>query len=513
MRAPHIQVFISFATSPGNVAEDGDSDAGNGLFTQFLIKELQKPAKIEDVFKRVRLQVRQKSQGRQIPWESTSLEDDFAFNDGAKHTFNPEDLIREAREAKEKEERLKAEAETAKKREIEFALQREQEKIRLAQEQKKREQEAEVQRLRDIEIAQQRELERQKLVEAQKIKEIQARQKAEAESRERERQLALAAEEQRRKTQEAEQARLKAEAEAKEREKQLALAAELEKKKAQEALQALERAKLAEVQRLKDIEQAKAQAELEAKLRKESADKQFEIQKADWDKIKDSKNVDDFYAFLNKYPSGYITEQAQFAVEQLQKAKVAALVNKEGIVQIPGAKRYRVGDFYKFKITNLDNNKSIEGNGAKIEKIENGLVFSSNGTVVTEDGALVRAKLGSDETFEYDPPFVLQPGGIFKVGDKWISRGITTYKTQYRFNVTRECRVVGVEEIEIPAGKFNTFKVEIYYPQTGGKNVFWYVPGIGPAVKFLRDEVIGNRRFHELRELVEFKQGEQINQK
>jgi uncharacterized caspase-like protein len=36
-------------------------------------------AKIEDIFKRVRLNVRRASNGQQIPWESTSLEDDFYF--------------------------------------------------------------------------------------------------------------------------------------------------------------------------------------------------------------------------------------------------------------------------------------------------------------------------------------------------------------------------------------------------------------------------------------------------
>lgn len=40
---------------------------------------LSREAKIEDVFKRVRLNVRRASNGRQIPWESTSLEDDFYF--------------------------------------------------------------------------------------------------------------------------------------------------------------------------------------------------------------------------------------------------------------------------------------------------------------------------------------------------------------------------------------------------------------------------------------------------
>ncbi|MES2511702.1 MAG: caspase family protein [Pseudomonadota bacterium] len=89
--------FLAYATAPGNVAEDGDEKSGNGLYTQYLLQELKRPtAKIEDVFKRVRLNVRKQSQGRQIPWESTSLEDDFFFNDGVKYTIKPEDLARMA---------------------------------------------------------------------------------------------------------------------------------------------------------------------------------------------------------------------------------------------------------------------------------------------------------------------------------------------------------------------------------------------------------------------------------
>jgi len=73
--------LLAYATAPGNVAEDGDADGGNGLYTRYLVHELKQPgAKIEDVFKRVRLQVRKQSAGRQIPWESTSLEDDFYFD-------------------------------------------------------------------------------------------------------------------------------------------------------------------------------------------------------------------------------------------------------------------------------------------------------------------------------------------------------------------------------------------------------------------------------------------------
>ena len=71
--------LLCYATAPGNVASDG---AGvNGLFTENLLREMRDPdAKIEDVFKRVRLKVRLASKGQQIPWESTSLEEDFYFN-------------------------------------------------------------------------------------------------------------------------------------------------------------------------------------------------------------------------------------------------------------------------------------------------------------------------------------------------------------------------------------------------------------------------------------------------
>ena len=87
--------LLAYATAPGNVAEDGDAKSGNGLYTQYLVRELAQPAaKIEDVFKRVRLQVRMQSQGRQIPWESTSLEDDFYFDAKARPVLPTEATTR-----------------------------------------------------------------------------------------------------------------------------------------------------------------------------------------------------------------------------------------------------------------------------------------------------------------------------------------------------------------------------------------------------------------------------------
>ena len=81
MDAP-VGTFLAYATAPGNSASDGAGS--NGLYTEHLLNELgRKDAKIEDVFKRVRLNVRLASKGEQVPWESTSLEEDFYFSSGA----------------------------------------------------------------------------------------------------------------------------------------------------------------------------------------------------------------------------------------------------------------------------------------------------------------------------------------------------------------------------------------------------------------------------------------------
>ena len=486
-----VGTFLAFATAPGNVAEDGDVEGGNGLFTQYLLKELQKPARIEDVFKRVRLQVRQKSQGRQIPWDSSSLEDDFSFNDGNKHTFNPEDLVREA---KAREDKLRAELEAAKQEELRIAKQEELEKQRLAEAQRKRELEAQAQKQRDLEIAKQRELEAQKLAEAQKIKDLQARQKAEAESKERERLLALAAEEEKKKTQEAERQRLKAEADAKEREKQLAIASEQEKQKALVAQQAIAKSKAEEAQRLKEIELAKLQVAEEAKRNKgsgeEAKEKQFSIEKADWDKIKDSKNADDFYAYLNKYPNGLISQQATFVLETLSKAKITMQADKNGVVQKLGEPRYKVGDRWINVRKDDYTGRVILRNESWVERIEGNAVYvrSANGntSISTIDGGVLRSNT-ADNTYTYDPPLSTRPGDELSVGKKWTN---STYETNRygRFFRTDEFKILAYEEITISAGTFMAYKVQI--KGWGGTsridNIYWYLPDWGVTLKTIR---------------------------
>ena len=70
--------FISYATGPGNVAADGEGD--NGLFTEKLLEHMMTPGlKLEEVFKRVRSDVQQDSNNKQVPWDSSSVTGDFFF--------------------------------------------------------------------------------------------------------------------------------------------------------------------------------------------------------------------------------------------------------------------------------------------------------------------------------------------------------------------------------------------------------------------------------------------------
>ena len=71
--------LVAYATAPGSVAADGEG--ANGLYTEELLQALRVPGlKVEEVFKRVRVGVTERSRGAQTPWESSSLTGDLVIN-------------------------------------------------------------------------------------------------------------------------------------------------------------------------------------------------------------------------------------------------------------------------------------------------------------------------------------------------------------------------------------------------------------------------------------------------
>jgi cyclophilin family peptidyl-prolyl cis-trans isomerase/uncharacterized caspase-like protein len=73
--------FISYATSPGDLARDGEGR--NSPYTKSLLQYMKQPGlPIEGVFKKVRQTLDDETGGKQIPWESSSLKGDFYFVHG-----------------------------------------------------------------------------------------------------------------------------------------------------------------------------------------------------------------------------------------------------------------------------------------------------------------------------------------------------------------------------------------------------------------------------------------------
>lgn len=73
--------IIAYSTGPGNVAADGDGR--NSPYTKYLLKHMDSQGlTIEQVFKRVRVDVENSTNGEQLPWETSSLRGDFYFKPG-----------------------------------------------------------------------------------------------------------------------------------------------------------------------------------------------------------------------------------------------------------------------------------------------------------------------------------------------------------------------------------------------------------------------------------------------
>lgn len=84
--------FVSYSTSPGNVARDGDGR--NSPYTEALLRYMKEPGlTIEQVFKGVRAKLGKGTGGKQIPWELSSLQGEFYFVPGSGKTLSPTAII------------------------------------------------------------------------------------------------------------------------------------------------------------------------------------------------------------------------------------------------------------------------------------------------------------------------------------------------------------------------------------------------------------------------------------
>ena len=412
-----INTYIAFATAPGNVAQDGDDRTGYGLFTGYLIRELQQPATIEDVFKRVRLQVRKSSGGMQIPWDSSSLENDFSFNDGKKYTVQPNEFIKELADEKNKEEKEKLDVIATKIQNEKLKAEKEKEKERIAL-------------LRDKE-----ELDKKaKLL--------------------------------------------------------------VDQKKKEEALQNVVEANKKKIPSVENLSGPIQLASIDRIFKPIDANQNSDLasEKSDWEKIKDSKNSDDFYTFLYKYPNGLLSANANFKIEELDKRKIAAQTDKNGVPETLGLFKVNVGDelVYLFEDRIFKKTSDVK---VRYESIKDGLVYSSiNGSVdiKTISGGLVQSRAGLDGTGNmntYNPPRQDLPGEPLYVGKKWESASFQTISSGSDTHRVDKFQVLAYEAISIPAGSFKTFKIRQDLKNKWGEGFQIYWVDVETGIKIKRELV------------------------
>src|SRR5262249_39062184 len=81
MDAP-VGTLLAYATAPGKLAADAGGGT-NSIYAVHLAKQMLTPGlPVEHVFKRVREAVVRETKELQVPWESSSLQGEFAFVPG-----------------------------------------------------------------------------------------------------------------------------------------------------------------------------------------------------------------------------------------------------------------------------------------------------------------------------------------------------------------------------------------------------------------------------------------------
>jgi uncharacterized caspase-like protein len=549
--------LLAYATSPGNVASDGDGQ--NGLYTENLVRELGKHnTRIEDALKRVRLNVRLASKGEQIPWETTSLESDvFIFNEGQKKLSEAEmeklieaDVTEWARIKSSKKiddwvgylrtfpngrfaeiaqmrlTRLLADVEkqrveqqqqdTAKADKLASEKRQEEEK-RKQEEQKRLEQErierekiriAEAQRL----AAERKQLEEQQLQEQRRRQEeqqrIELKRREEQERLDRERQRIAEAERQAAERKKQEEQRQLAAQERIERERirvaeEKRLVAERrqfeeqqlqEQRRRQEEQQAAELKRRQEQERLDRERQRIAEAERLAEERRKQEEEQrlaAERKRIEQEKLAQAaaaKPVPTTSAAPSPTPKPVAAAPAGAPMIDIRAGLPVPLLippsdNPFSAGRYPLGRIYTIGDFATVRQTDILTGVEERTYTARVTKVDydEDRVELNNGTIISD---LMGNSIKSGP-IEFDSPVQFTPAE-FQIGKKWTATFRRTQNGQTT-NAYYDLQIVKRETITVPAGTFDTFRIEGEGWNTSVSARlevrFWLVPGLNFGIK------------------------------
>ena len=507
--------LLAYATAPGNVADDGSG--ANGLYTEHLLKEILVPeARVEDVFKRVRLHVRKRTNGQQIPWESTSLEEDYYIvPPKALSVRAAEETERERREELARLEKQRQAEEAERKRKLAEA----QRLARLAAEEEESKRKEELAALEAKRAAGEAERKRQQelaLKEAQRTAE-------EAERKRREDQVRLAAQ-----RAEEEAGRRYKEELARREKRHLADEAERKRKDEHTALEAKRAADEAERKykeevalREKRAEEARQKAQQGQTIRKPTEaqlEREFAEELAIWEKIKESPERGPLEDYLLRYPSGKFSELAQFQLDRVlarvgeRKITIASAAGNpytKGTVRTDT--NFKVGDFFRYRMTDFFTKLELRTYTDRVTGVgDYELQFNKGGFVTDLLGNFIRnANVRYTGTQFYLPEYTS--------GKRWSAKYLRQSREWPTRGVSLDFKVVDREKITVPAGVFDAYKIEGSGWTRSNNDAFsislkyryWMAENVRRAVAFetINRNQTGYYDVSGRRELIAFKQG------
>jgi len=473
--------MLAYATAPGNVASDGEG--ANGLYTEHLLKEIIIPeAKVEDVFKRVRLHVRRRTNGQQIPWESTSLEEDFYFVPPrvlASQAMAEAERERKEQEAAREKQRLAEGAERKQKLEeiqrqarqpAEEAERRRQQEL-VVLEKKRREEELELRRKQALAL-QEAQRAGEEVERRRREEEVRREAKRAEEEAERRHKEELAQREQQRVADEAERRR----------KEEVALR---EAKRAEDEAAAKRKAELAQ----QEAERQRAQSPGPVLKPEELAERQYREEYAQWEKIKNSTEQELLEAYLLRFPSGRFSELAQFQFDRVLARKGEKRIEIISDAKNPFTKgtvkadtNYKVGDVFRYR--EFDMLTELE-----TRTLRRHVTAITDSEVIFNEGSFVTDLLGNPRRNQRGVEITGSQFFIpeYSLGKRWSARWQRMLPDRGGvFDVDYDFKVVAREQVTVPAGRFDAFKIEAtgFTPANNNSGTislqtrYWIAPGV-----------------------------------
>ncbi|PUE20587.1 hypothetical protein B9Z38_08435 [Limnohabitans sp. MMS-10A-160] len=222
-----------------------------------------------------------------------------------------------------------------------------------------------------------------------------------------------------------------------------------------------------------------------ASLTSEEKKKQFDQERQVWNNIKDGKNPEQIFNFIQAYPASSLSELAQGVLERIDRKSIRSQAFEGEVVQNPADGRFRNGDLYTMKIS-YEHRPSFIVKSTVFDVSEDSAKYTNVFDQGPSGQMTIAGAVISDGQNTFDPPYVLVPGAEYQVGKRWRGRSLRTNLKGQKAWMDYSGKVVAREQVTVPAGMFLAYRVEIQFQIEGEALLnasLWVQPEWGLAIK------------------------------